>query len=93
MPKMRRTTVERMAGRRHTNRLFPHSFLAEQRQSDVVKIGDPGRGGRDGAAAMAQDLAGVEASQGVFDAGADFAVPDVVVLLPGCQFAAATGFA
>jgi hypothetical protein len=49
-------------------------------------MGDSGRGdgeGAAGAAVVAQDFVSLESGEGVFDAGADFAVSCVVVLLPG----------
>jgi hypothetical protein len=59
-------------------------FCESVGQGDVVQMGDPGCGDREGAAGaavVAQNLVGLKTGEGVFDAGADCAVPGVVVLL------------
>jgi hypothetical protein len=65
-------------------------------QHDVVEMADPGRGDGEGAvglAVVAKDLVGLEQGQSVFDAGADFVVPGVVILFPRRQFATVAGAA
>jgi hypothetical protein len=60
-----------------------------------VQVGDSCCGnceGVTGAAGVAQDLVSLESGQGVFNAGPDFTVASVVVLFPGRQLAAVTGF-
>jgi hypothetical protein len=59
--------------------VWPRGGLCELAgQGDVVEMGDSGRGGGEGAAGpavVAQDFVGFEPGDGVFDAGADVAVP------------------
>lgn len=58
-------------------------------ESEVVEAGDAEHGVVDAVAfqaAVAEDLRGLHAGEGVLDAGADFAVGAVVFFFPGREF-------